>query len=144
MVFAGEHYAMGQSGGTPQIPLDLVREYGGAGTYLVAGVLAALLEAPLTGRGQIVDAGHRRPSLAPADGSHGRMATAAWTDERGVNLLDGRSRQLIGRSTYQRRPRDAPPWPHCLVDAVACEHLRTRVLHFVLQWCDGRHDHVPS
>jgi alpha-methylacyl-CoA racemase len=45
MVFAGAHYAMGQSGGPPQIPLDLVREYGGAGTHLVAGVLAALLEA---------------------------------------------------------------------------------------------------
>src|SRR5438128_6105786 len=48
--------AIGPAAGPPQIPLNLVGDFGGGATYLVVGVLAALLEATRTGRGQVVDA----------------------------------------------------------------------------------------
>ncbi len=81
--------AIGDAGGPPQIPLNLVGDFGGGSTYLVMGVLAALVEARSTGRGQVVDA-------AIVDGVshlltvvHALLASDRWTDARGVNLLDG-------------------------------------------------------
>ncbi|MCQ4815820.1 CoA transferase, partial [Cloacibacillus evryensis] len=40
----------------PVPPLNLVGDYGGGALYLVAGILAGLLSAGRTGRGQVVDA----------------------------------------------------------------------------------------
>src|SRR5919201_1009107 len=40
----------------PVPPLNLVRDFGGGALYLVVGVLAALLEASKSGKGQVVDA----------------------------------------------------------------------------------------
>ena len=37
-------------------PLNLVGDFGGGALYLVVGVLAALLEASKSGKGQVVDA----------------------------------------------------------------------------------------
>src|SRR5690606_14934248 len=80
---------IGSAGGPPQIPLNLLGDFGGGSTYLVMGVLAALLEAGRTGRGQVVDA-------AVVDGTahllalaHTMLNAGRWADERGVNLLDG-------------------------------------------------------
>jgi alpha-methylacyl-CoA racemase len=81
--------AIGESDGAPQIPLNLVGDFGGGGTYLVIGILAALREAERSGHGQVID-------VAIADGTshllasiHGLMAGGAWKDERGANFLDG-------------------------------------------------------
>ena len=89
IALTGALHAIGSAGGPPQIPLNLVGDFGGGALYLVVGVLAALREAEATGRGQVVDA-------AIVDGTahlslmvHGLMAAGLWRDERGVNLLDG-------------------------------------------------------
>lgn len=81
--------AIGRADGPPQIPLNLVGDFGGGSLYLVVGVLAALHHARATGQGQVVDA-------AIVDGvSHlSAMIWAerrynGWTDDRGSNLLDG-------------------------------------------------------
>ncbi len=80
--------AIGRADGPPQIPLNLVGDFGGGSLYLVAGVLAAVIEARTSGKGQIVDA-------AIVDGAAHLMSmmiamqqTGSWTDERGTNLLD--------------------------------------------------------
>jgi alpha-methylacyl-CoA racemase len=74
---------------TPVPPLNLVGDFGGGALYLVVGVLAALLEAKASGKGQVVDA-------AMCDGAASLMSmffdmTAAgrWTEQRGTNFLDG-------------------------------------------------------
>jgi alpha-methylacyl-CoA racemase len=74
---------------TPVPPLNLVGDFGGGALYLVVGVLAALLEAKTSGKGQVVDA-------AMCDGAASLMSmffdmTAAgrWTEQRGTNFLDG-------------------------------------------------------
>ncbi|WP_410566998.1 CaiB/BaiF CoA transferase family protein [Amycolatopsis sp. cmx-4-61] len=85
----GALHAIGDAGGPPQIPLNVVGDIGGGATYLVMGVLAALWEAKSSGRGQVVDA-------AIIDGTahmlaivHSLLAEERWTDQRGVNLIDG-------------------------------------------------------
>jgi alpha-methylacyl-CoA racemase len=73
----------------PVPPLNLIGDFGGGALYLVAGVLAAMLEASKSGKGQVVDA-------AMCDGAASLMSmffdsTAAgrWTDARENNFLDG-------------------------------------------------------
>jgi alpha-methylacyl-CoA racemase len=73
----------------PVPPLNLVGDYGGGSLYLVAGLLAGIISARTTGRGQVVDA-------AICDGAASMMAMfceltaqGKWRDQRGANLLDG-------------------------------------------------------
>jgi alpha-methylacyl-CoA racemase len=89
IALTGALHAIGEVGGPPQIPLNLLGDFGGGGTYLVIGILAALWAVRLGAPGQVVDA-------AIVDGTshllaltHGLLAAGGWTDERGVNLLDG-------------------------------------------------------
>jgi alpha-methylacyl-CoA racemase len=89
IALAGALHPIGQAGGPPQIPLNLVGDFGGGALYLVVGVLAALHVARATGRGQVVDA-------AIVDGAahlttlfSGLLAGGVWRAERGRNLLDG-------------------------------------------------------
>ena len=89
IALTGALHAVGSAGGPPQIPLNLVGDFGGGGTYLVIGVLAALREAERTGRGQIVDAAIVDGTAHLLAGTHMLLATETWQDERGVNLLDG-------------------------------------------------------
>jgi alpha-methylacyl-CoA racemase len=85
----GALHAIGQAGGPPQIPLNLVGDFAGGSMYLLVGMLAALDESRRSGRGQIVDA-------AIVDGAahlltmfYGYFAAGAWSDERGTNIGDG-------------------------------------------------------
>ncbi|MEV7038464.1 CaiB/BaiF CoA-transferase family protein [Amycolatopsis sp. NPDC051061] len=81
--------AMGAAGGPPQIPLNLVGDFGGGGCYLVIGVLAALHAAKLSGRGQVVDAAIVDGTAHLLASTFAKLARGAWTDERGTNQLDG-------------------------------------------------------
>ncbi|MFD5257375.1 CaiB/BaiF CoA transferase family protein [Streptomyces bobili] len=89
VALTGALHAIGSAGGPPQIPLNLVGDFGGGGTYLVIGVLAALREADRTGRGQVVDAAIVDGTAHLLAGTHTLLAAGMWQDERGVNLLDG-------------------------------------------------------
>jgi alpha-methylacyl-CoA racemase len=73
----------------PVPPLNLVGDFGGGALYLVVGVLAALLEAKRSGKGQVVDA-------AMCDGAASLMsmfydfaAVGRWSESRERNFLDG-------------------------------------------------------
>ena len=75
--------------GKPVPPLNLVGDLGGGALYLVVGVLAALLEARTSGKGQVVD-------TAMCDGAASLMsmffdmtAVGRWTEQRESNMLDG-------------------------------------------------------
>jgi alpha-methylacyl-CoA racemase len=86
---AGALHGLGQDKSRPHFPANLVGDFGGGSTYLVIGLLAALLEARVSGEGQVVDA-------AIVDGTaHLNTMTAAFLaagtfkEERAANLLDG-------------------------------------------------------
>ncbi len=85
----GALHAIGTAGGPPQIPANLLGDYGGGGTYLVVGILAAMREAATTGHGQVVDAAIVDGVSHLLAGMHARVASGTWADERGVNQLDG-------------------------------------------------------
>jgi alpha-methylacyl-CoA racemase len=86
---SGSLHGLGQTPSKPQFPSNLLGDFGGGSTYLVIGVLAALLEARTSGEGQVVDAAivdgsaHLNAMLASM------IAGAGWREERAVNLLDG-------------------------------------------------------
>jgi alpha-methylacyl-CoA racemase len=89
IAITGALFAMGQDKAKPHFPANLVGDFGGGSTYLVIGVLAALLEARVSGEGQVVDA-------AIVDGTAHLNAMAAGMhaggnlrEERAANLLDG-------------------------------------------------------
>ncbi|WP_030326382.1 CaiB/BaiF CoA transferase family protein [Streptomyces sp. NRRL B-3229] len=81
--------SIGAAGGPPQIPLNLVGDFGGGGCYLVIGVLAALHAVGRTGRGQVVDAAIVDGTAHLLASTFGKLGRGAWTDERGVNRFDG-------------------------------------------------------
>lgn len=79
---------IGRQGQAPMPPLNMVGDFGGGGLYLALGVVAALLEARGSGKGQVVDAAivDGAASLATSlFGLHG----AGLLGERGTNILDG-------------------------------------------------------
>ncbi|CAN5192971.1 CaiB/BaiF CoA-transferase family protein [soil metagenome] len=85
----GALFGLGQDKGRPHFPANLLGDFGGGSTYLVIGILAALLESKLSGQGQVVDA-------AIVDGTaHLNAMTAAFVagggyhEERAANMLDG-------------------------------------------------------
>ncbi|GAA2223576.1 CoA transferase [Micromonospora olivasterospora] len=73
----------------PVPPLNLVGDYAGGSMYLLLGILAALWERTVSGRGQVVDA-----AMVDGVASLGQQilelrAEGTWGDERESNLLDG-------------------------------------------------------
>ena len=85
----GALHAIGEEGGPPQIPLNLLGDFGGGSTYLVIGVLAALWAVRGGAPGQAVDAAIVDGAAHLLAMTHGMLAAGGWADERGVNLLDG-------------------------------------------------------
>jgi alpha-methylacyl-CoA racemase len=89
IAITGALHASGQDPSKPHFAQNLVGDFGGGSTYLVIGLLAALLEARVSGQGQVVDA-------AIVDGTaHLNLMWAAMLaggtaqEQRATNLLDG-------------------------------------------------------
>ena len=89
IALAGALHSIGEAGGKPVPPLNLVGDFGGGGMFLAFGLVCAMFEAQKSGKGQVVD-------TAMIDGSATLMsmfftmqAAGAFSMERGTNLLDG-------------------------------------------------------
>jgi alpha-methylacyl-CoA racemase len=81
--------AMGVPEKPPSPPLNLVGDYGGGSLYLVVGLLAGILEARTSGRGQVVDAAMVDGAASLMAQFYALAALGRWTDRRQDNLLDG-------------------------------------------------------
>ncbi|MBO6718414.1 MAG: CoA transferase [Rhizobiaceae bacterium] len=88
LALSGVLHAIGPRDGKPVPPLNLVADYGGGTMFLIAGVLAALLERSRSGKGQVVDAAMIDGASMLAAPFFGFMASGIWQDRRGANLLD--------------------------------------------------------
>ena len=86
---AGALHGLGQVPERPQFPTNLVGDFGGGSTYLVIGVLAALLESRISGAGQVVDAAIVDGTAHLSAMFAGMLAGGSAREERTVNLLDG-------------------------------------------------------
>lgn len=89
IALTGALHAMGSADEPPTPPLNLVGDYGGGAMLLAVGVLAALLEAKNSGKGQVVDAAMTDGSALLMSLFYGLKAGGQWTDSRQSNLLDG-------------------------------------------------------
>jgi alpha-methylacyl-CoA racemase len=86
---AGALHGLGQDAGRPQFPTNLLGDFGGGSTYLVIGVLAALLESRASGRGQVVDAAIVDGTAHLSAMFAGMLASGFARERRAANLLDG-------------------------------------------------------
>ena len=85
----GALHAIGEHGGKPVPPLNLVGDFGGGGMLLAFGVVAALFERASSGKGQVVDAAMTDGSALLMNGLYAGMQSGGWKAERGSNMLDG-------------------------------------------------------
>ncbi len=89
IALAGALGSMGDANKPPPIPLNLVGDFGGGALYLAMGMLAALLEATRSGKGQVVDAAMVDGVASMMTLFYGLMAGGMWIDQRQSNTLDG-------------------------------------------------------
>lgn len=83
--------AIGRRGQPPSIPLNLVGDFGGGALYLALGVVAGILEARQSGRGQVVDAAMVDGAASLATMFFGFQAAGMLSAERGSNAIDSGS-----------------------------------------------------
>jgi alpha-methylacyl-CoA racemase len=89
IAITGTLFGLGQVKDRPQFPTNLVGDFGGGSTYLVIGVLAALLEALASGQGQVVDAAIVDGTASLNAMGAAFLASGTFKEERAANLLDG-------------------------------------------------------
>ncbi len=89
IALAGALGLMGSPDRPPEPPLNLIGDYGGGALFLALGVLAGVLSARTTGRGQVVDAAMTDGTAMLLSMVLAMSQSGNWTDRRGANLLDG-------------------------------------------------------
>jgi alpha-methylacyl-CoA racemase len=73
----------------PIPPLNLVADFGGGAMFLVAGLLAGIIHARASGKGQVIDAAMTDGAAYLMTYFYGQYAAGSWKDSRRANLLDG-------------------------------------------------------
>ena len=73
----------------PVPPLNLVGDFGGGALYLAFGLLAGVIQARESGKGQVIDCAMSDGAASLMAMFYGFKAAGAWKEERRHNLLDG-------------------------------------------------------
>lgn len=92
---AGALDGIGEAGGGPIPPLNLVGDFGGGSLFLAMGICAALYERERSGRGQVIDA-------AIVDGTASLMANALWLRADGITDPSRGRGLLAGAAPFYR------------------------------------------
>jgi alpha-methylacyl-CoA racemase len=88
IALTGALHAIGRAGGPPTPPLNLVGDFGGGALYLIVGVLAAIIAARQSGRGQVVDAAMVDGASSLMTSIYGGKASGRLNGPRGTNITD--------------------------------------------------------
>jgi len=89
IALSGVLYSIGEAGGPPVPPLNLVGDFGGGALYLAMGVLAGIISARASGQGQVIDCSMVEGSASLMTMMYAALASGAWTEKRGANRTDG-------------------------------------------------------
>ena len=89
LAITGALHAMGKEGKPPVPPLNLVADYGGGSMFLIMGVLSAIIERSLSGKGQVVDAAMVDGVPAMMGMIHSMLTQGLWVNQRENNFVDG-------------------------------------------------------
>ena len=88
IAITGALHAIG-TGDKPVPPLNLVGDFGGGALYLAFGLLAGVLNARETGKGQVIDCAMSDGAASLMAMFYGFKAGGIWKEQRRANLLDG-------------------------------------------------------
>lgn len=81
--------AIGEAGRKPVPALNVISDFGGGGSFLVIGVLAALVERDASGCGQVIDAAMVDGASYLLASVHTMVNSGQWRRDRGANIIDG-------------------------------------------------------
>jgi alpha-methylacyl-CoA racemase len=88
IAITGALHAMGRAGQLPTPPLNVLGDYAGGSLYLAFGLLAGILEARGSGKGQVIDAAMVDGVASIMTVTMGMHAAGMLSKERGTNLVD--------------------------------------------------------
>lgn len=89
IALSGALHAIGQAGGPPVVPLNLIGDFGGGGLYMAFGILAAIYERTRSGKGQVIDAAMLDGAALLMTGVFGLRDAGLFDRARGQNQFDG-------------------------------------------------------
>lgn len=88
IAITGALAAIGRKDQPPTPPLSVVGDLGGGALYLAVGMLAAIIEAKTSGKGQVVDAAISDGTAHLMTNFHGLYGAGLMSLERGTNISD--------------------------------------------------------
>jgi len=88
IALSGALHTYGRAGNKPTAPTNAVGDFGGGGMLLAFGMLAGILSARTTGKGQVVDCAMVDGAALLSTMIYSLFGAGIWNDERGTNLLD--------------------------------------------------------
>lgn len=88
IALSGALHTFGRKGQKPTPPGNLIGDYGGGGMLLAFGMLAGILSARSSGKGQVIDCAMLDGAAILSTVTYMMHAVGMWKDERGVNVLD--------------------------------------------------------
>jgi crotonobetainyl-CoA:carnitine CoA-transferase CaiB-like acyl-CoA transferase len=88
IAITGALHAMGRAGQPPTPPLNVLGDYAGGSLYLAFGLLAGMLEARSSGKGQVIDAAMVDGVASLMTVTMGMHAAGMLSKTRGTNLID--------------------------------------------------------
>ena len=89
IAMSGALSLVGEAGQPPLPPINFFADFGGGATFVVTGILAALVERGESGEGQVIDAAMIDGSALLTAQVHAWRAMGFWSDRRSDNILDG-------------------------------------------------------
>lgn len=89
LALTGALGALGRRDDPPPVPLNLIGDFAGGALFLAVGMLAALIEARSSGRGQVVDAAIVDGVAAMLSSVNGLRQAGIFSRQRGASILDG-------------------------------------------------------
>ncbi|MSQ71479.1 MAG: CoA transferase [Betaproteobacteria bacterium] len=91
IALSGALHAIGEKGGRPLAPLNLLGDFAGGAMFLAFGMVCALLEARQSGMGQVIDSSMVEGTAVLTTLFYAMHQAGTWNDERGTNGVDGAS-----------------------------------------------------
>jgi alpha-methylacyl-CoA racemase len=88
IAITGALHGIGREGEAPVPPLNLVGDFGGGSMFLALGIVAGMLEAEKSGKGQVVDAAIVDGAASLMTLFYGMLGSGMWIDRRSSNILD--------------------------------------------------------
>jgi alpha-methylacyl-CoA racemase len=89
VAMSGLLHAISRSGERPLPPLNLLADFAGGGMLAAFGIVSALLESRLSGRGQVIDVSMVDGVALLGAKINALRTMESWSDEPGTNFIDG-------------------------------------------------------